>query len=240
MTRYVSRADWGARRPKYRYTADMSRTSTGHWNGPQVTVGGKTTWDHAHCAGLVRGIQNFHMDGQGWSDIAYNFVICPHNYIFEGRGINVINGANGTNEGNRTAHAVMWLSGENNPFTDGEKEAFRFCVTYVSDRSNAPDGRAIGHRDHKSTACPGDERYQWIHLGMPLPAPPPKEEEEVIAQFTRDINDAYKAFLSRSPSVKELRGWLNEAIKRGNTDEIVKWIANSEESLKADGQTSDL
>ena len=166
--KFVSREEWGARSPRYVSKGILSDASTGHWNGPKITVGGNTIWDHTKCADLVRGIQNFHMDGRGWSDIAYNFVECPHGYTFEGRGINVINGANGTNAGNKTSHAIMCLAGEGNPFTDNEKVGFRDCVRYVSDLSKAPD-QAIGHRDHKSTECPGAERYRWIHDGMPTP-----------------------------------------------------------------------
>lgn len=171
----VSRSAWGARAPKYINRGHLKEKSTGHWNGPTVTVGGKLEWNHDHCAGLVRGIQNFHMDSRGWADIAYNFVICPHEVIFEGRGLNVQNGANGTNSGNKTSHAIMWLSGEDNPFSEFQKAAFRQCVKYIGDNTQAPDA-CVGHRDHKATACPGDARYRWIKAGMPVgyaPIPPP-------------------------------------------------------------------
>ncbi len=175
--KYVPRSQWGARNRKYRNEGSLSRPSTGHWNGPTITVKGKTTWDHRFCAGIVRGIQNFHMDGRNWSDIAYNFVQCPHGYTFEGRGLDVINGANGTNTGNRTSHAIMCLAGTNNPFPDEEKTGFRSCVRYVSERTKAPD-ECIGHRDHKSTECPGSARYNWIHQGMPLSQSPIAKDDK--------------------------------------------------------------
>lgn len=159
--RYVSRAEWGARAPRRVTRRNMSRPSTGHWNGPKVP-----SVDHSKCASQVRGIQNFHMDGRGWNDIAYNFVICQHGYVFEGRGLNVTNGANGTNQGNFTSHAVMWLDGQGNDFTQAEKQAFLDCVRYISDKTDAPND-AIGHRDHKSTECPGNERYNWIRSSVP-------------------------------------------------------------------------
>lgn len=168
--KFVSRSAWGARAPRRTNRGTMAEASTGHWNGPKVTVGGKTSWDHSKCASLVRGIQNFHMDGRGWNDIAYNFVVCPHGYTFEGRGLNTWNGANGTNYGNQSSHAIMWLVGQTNPFTDPEKTGFRSTVRFVADNTAAPD-RAIGHRDHKSTECPGEERYRWIRGGMPTSSP---------------------------------------------------------------------
>lgn len=163
----VTREESGLRPPKYRNRGELSDESTAHWNGPTITIKGKTTWDHAYCAGIIRGIQNYHMDAKGWSDIAYNFVPCPHGYIFEGRGLNTLNGANGTNIGNRTSHAIMCLAGGGNPFPETEKVGFRECVSYISNHTKAPD-RCKGHRDHKSTDCPGDARYSWVHKGMPI------------------------------------------------------------------------
>jgi len=171
MTSIRSRSQWGARSPRRRSTGTMADPSTGHYNGPDVTVRGQKEFDHRHCDGLVRGIQNFHMDGRGWNDIAYNYVICPHGVIYEGRGLNTWNGANGTNHGNQNSHAVMWLAGEGNAFTMRAKAAFRSIVKYISERTAAPY-RAIGHRDHKSTACPGDTRYAWIRGGMKLDSSP--------------------------------------------------------------------
>jgi peptidoglycan hydrolase-like protein with peptidoglycan-binding domain len=138
---------------------------------------------------MVRGVQNFHMDGRGWSDIAYNFVICPHGVVFEGRGLNVINAANGTNTGNRVSHGIMWLAGEDNAFPESEKSGFRDCVRYVADHTDAPDG-AIGHRVWHSTQCPGDERFAWINAGMPVrggaaptPPPPPSQPGQPILKL---------------------------------------------------------
>jgi hypothetical protein len=162
----VLRSEWGARNPKRRDAATFTRLSTGHWNGPTITVYGQLTWDHHICASLVRGIQNFHMDDRGWNDIAYNFLVCPHEYVFEGRGMHIINAANGTNEANRSSHAIMFLAGELNQFSHHEKTGFKQCVRYISERSQILE-KAVGHRDHKATSCPGEERYSWIHRDMP-------------------------------------------------------------------------
>lgn len=164
--RLVTRAEWGARPPRAINRGAMKAKPTLHWNGPTVTVSGSTTWDHRYCASLVRGVQNYHMDAKGWNDIAYNFVGCPHGYTFEGRGINVWNGANGTTSGNRSSIALMSLSGELNPFPMSEKVGIKEGFTFISARAGAPLG-AQGHRDHKATACPGEARYVWLKNGMP-------------------------------------------------------------------------
>jgi hypothetical protein len=167
----ITRAQAGLRPPKKVTKGTLSKASTGHWNGPTVTVRGSAIFDHESCARIWRGIQSFHMDSRGWNDIAYNFGICQHGYVFEGRGLDVRNGANGTNEGNKTSHCLMMMAGPGNPFNVEEKAAFRDCVKYVADNTSAPYS-ALGHRDWHSTECPGDARYAWIEGGMRLALPP--------------------------------------------------------------------
>ena len=175
----VTRAEWGARPPKQRQRGTLQGVTTVHWEGPTLRVAGQLTWDHSRCAALVRGIQAFHMDGRGWSDIAYNFVECPHGYTFEGRGFNVINAANGTNTGNRTSHTVCCLAGVDNPFTDAERAGLRGAIRGIHEAVGAPDA-ARPHSDWHSTDCPGDARRAWVRGGMPgdgvaappIPAPP--------------------------------------------------------------------
>ena len=201
-----SRSSWGARRPKSIRRRMMSSRSSRHWNGPQVRVAGKTTWDHDKCPALIRGIQNFHMDSRGWNDIAYNFIVCPHDEVYEGRGFDVTNGANGTNSGNMSSHAIMWLSGQGNSFTDGEKSGFRKAVQLVSERTTAP-AKAMSHRDHKPTECPGDERYNWIKSGMPIsgstPQKPSQPKPEPKDEFTMDA-EAKQAFKSLNERIDTL------------------------------------
>lgn len=216
MKPIVSRAEWGARPPRRVVRGDLNEPTTGHWNGPKVTVKGRTDWDHDVCPVLLRGIQNFHMDSRGWNDIAYNFVECIHGIIFEGRGLNVWNGANGTNAGNRGSHALMWMAGEGNPFNELEKVGFRECVAWIASRTHAPDA-AIGHRDHKSTACPGDERYAWIHAGMPVPQEQPstnatKEKEmeaaiNLIRAYYDKARGTGKGKPKYNPETQDLGGW---------------------------------
>lgn len=188
----VTRAEAGLRPPRSRSSANMNGPITAHWNGPPVKINGSLTWDHSKCAGIVRGIQAFHMDGRGWVDIAYNFLECPHGYTFEGRGLNIVNAANGVTSANRSSHTICCMAGTGNPHPMEEKIGFRAAVRYISDKTDAQD-RAIGHRDHKSTDCPGNDRYAWVHAGMPTsgatppppPPPVPQEEEDMVPATVR-------------------------------------------------------
>lgn len=201
----VTRAQWGARAPKSRRTGNLKETSTVHWNGPKMP-----DVPHDRCASVVRGTQNFHMDGRGWSDVAYNFLICRHGYVFEGRGLNVWNGANGTNTGNQTSHAVMALAGTGNPITAEMKQAIKDAVAYIDQYTSAPGSPVRGHRDHKSTECPGNELYAWVHAGLPVASKPAPALPEELYMFKPGqnienvIKDSYTHIAGRPVESKEV------------------------------------
>ncbi len=148
----ITRAQWGARAPRARPAEDFTG-GTAHWEGPHMG-----TFPHASCPAKIRGIQAFHMDARGWSDIAYNAVVCPHGYVFEGRGRNVRSAANGTNVGNDSDAAVCYLGGEGDPFTPEGAAAMADALHWLS-----PGGQRHAHRDWKPTACPGDTIAAWVH-----------------------------------------------------------------------------
>lgn len=148
----ITRAQWGARAPRARPAEDFTG-ATAHWEGPHMG-----TFPHASCPAKVRGIQAFHMDARGWSDIAYNAVVCPHGYVFEGRGQGVRSAANGTDVGNDADGAVCYLGGEGDPFTPEGAAAMADALHWLS-----PGGQRHAHRDWKPTTCPGDTIAAWVH-----------------------------------------------------------------------------
>ena len=127
-----------------------------HWEGPHMG-----TFRHDQCAAKVRGIQAFHRDSRGWADIAYNAVVCPHGHVFEGRGPGVQSAANGDEPTNDDWYAVCYLGGEGDGFTDDGKAAFVDAVRWLR-QTGAAGPLVNGHRDHKATACPGDQIYDWL------------------------------------------------------------------------------
>lgn len=182
-TQLVSRRESGLR-------ARHGAPSTISSEGVTVHYGGDSPWptsidrssavrfqescDHERCASIWRAWQAFHMDGRGWSDIAYNSGVCPHGVRFEGRGPGVRSGANGTNDGNRRSAACVYIAGGNDPLTESAKDAF------------ADEGVRLGgglrwqHGDWKSTACAGPSLRAWKGTGFappgsghPLPQPLP-------------------------------------------------------------------
>jgi hypothetical protein len=74
-----TRAEWGA--------VPASSTSYGSTIDLAVVHHSVSSNDYspAQVPGVIRGIQAYHMQGRGWSDIAYNFVVDRFGGVWEGR-----------------------------------------------------------------------------------------------------------------------------------------------------------
>lgn len=156
----VTRSQWGARAPKSRtnIVAPVKGVAI-HWIGPK-----QGTWTHDKCAAKVKGIQSYHMDKNGWSDIAYSHLCCPHGYIFEGRKWGTRTAANGTNTGNAHYHAICYMGGTGDDFTPEAKAAIR---EYVAEHKTLYGDEVRPHSFFKATECPGSVIRDWIAKGMP-------------------------------------------------------------------------
>lgn len=95
--RIVPRAEWGARAPTHRTL--MPLPSPRLWLHHTASDG--ASW---HGPGGVRNTQNYHMDSNGWSDIAYSYLVDDDGTVYEGRGAGVV-GAH-TEGDNSSSHAI--------------------------------------------------------------------------------------------------------------------------------------
>lgn len=154
-----TRAQWGARPPRSREAAPLATGVAVHWEGGRLGAYG-----HEQCSWRVRQIQNFHMDTRGWADIAYNFLVCQHGEVYEGRGTGIRNAASGTNYANANYLAVCYIGGEGDPFTTPGKAGVRWVINTAAGRDIKP------HSNFQQTQCPGDEIRAWIRAGCPVPA----------------------------------------------------------------------
>jgi hypothetical protein len=118
---------------------------------------------HSDCDNLMRSIQNYHMDSQGWSDIAYNLAVCEHGYIFEGRGKGKGSGANGTSDANHNYPSICALVGENDPQPSALDNGIADAVAML--RGWGVGSAQKGHRDFVSTACCGNSLYNKMKDG---------------------------------------------------------------------------
>jgi hypothetical protein len=254
-TRLLSRVDWGARPRECVSHAIEPEGITVHYGGPSPWGAGpdrsspdrfRDTADHNRCASIARAYQAYHLDTRGWCDLAYNSWVCPHGVRGEGRGVGVRSGAQGTNEGNRRSYATVYLAGANDPLTEEAKRAF------LDEADRFQRLLRWGHRDWKSTSCPGDPTYRWRQAGFPRPSsgstpvpPPPVLPPRPVGSY-RMPPTIRRGSAPRSPTLK-LQGLLHahgynlvgarcgvDGIFGAGTDSIVRRFQQSRR-LAADG-----
>ncbi|MEU2948423.1 peptidoglycan-binding domain-containing protein [Nocardiopsis alba] len=155
MSSPVSRSAWGARSPRGRTTVAWSRRTgfTVHYSaGP--------------ASQTPRRIQDFHMDGNGWADIGYNFLVDRSGTVYEGRGWTVA-GAHAAPH--NTSHIGVCFIGRDGDATPAAKASIRSLYDEACRRS----GRTLARTWHgglsgNSTECPGADLRAWVRAGMPV------------------------------------------------------------------------
>ena len=169
--KYVSRADLGwppSAAPKQ--VAKVLGCKI-HYEGSAVP-----DVDHSKCARRWTGIRESHLNNptEGYSDVAYNWAVCNHGVIFEGRGLGKQTGANGNQALNRAHYAILWMGGTSGVTQPSAKAiaAIREVIRYL--RSNGAGKEIKGHRDGYATACPGGPMYSLVETGRLEPGTVPK------------------------------------------------------------------
>jgi hypothetical protein len=177
----VSRASWGAdeaiRRAPPSYARELRFAVVHH-------TAGENDYSRAEAPAIVRAIQLYHVQGNGWNDVGYNFLVDRFGTVYEGRfgGVdrNVVGAhAQGFNTGS-VGVAVLGTYGGQPPSRAAQEAltgllAWRLDVAHVdpisfvgfvsggSDRypSGVPAllSAVSGHRDTGFTECPGDGLY---------------------------------------------------------------------------------
>jgi N-acetylmuramoyl-L-alanine amidase len=148
---------------------------------------GSNSYTASQSAAIVRGIEVYHVQGNGWNDIGYNFLVDKYGQLFEGRfgGLerNVIGAhAEGFNTGS-VGVAMLGTYGSATPPAVARTAlanllAWRLDVAHVDPLSTLtwssggngrfPEGvpvtlRAVsGHRDTGFTSCPGAAFYAQL------------------------------------------------------------------------------
>ncbi|MGW3342403.1 peptidoglycan-binding protein [Nonomuraea rubra] len=98
-----------------------------------------------------------------------SYVACPHQKVFEGRGLHHLPAANGPGL-NAGHYAVLGLVGNAGLVQPPDRmlHGILDAVEYLRDHGRA--GREIkGHRDGYATDCPGEPLYAWVRRGAPRP-----------------------------------------------------------------------
>lgn len=162
---FVSRAEWGADwiAPRGNTVHPNNRTHfvVHHSTGDNLGQPDPKAW--------VKSIFNYHVFTNGNVDIGYNFLVDWNGNIYEGRGWDK---SGACQYGMNTAGWCVVVLG-NSSIPGNLTEAAKIAVRSLAEEADFKAGKSLirwGHRDvpGNSTACPGDEAYDWIHAGMPL------------------------------------------------------------------------
>ncbi|MFI6883353.1 N-acetylmuramoyl-L-alanine amidase [Streptosporangium canum] len=205
--KFMPRSAWDARGPKNITRLSSARGVKVHYVGSPVTSVPAAKCSTG-CRNKVRSIQRQHMDSNGWSDIAYNLLVCEHGVVWEGRGARVMSAANGSglNSGHYAVCALLGNKGLVEP-SDAMLNGLRDAIEYL--REHGAGNEIKGHRDGYSTDCPGGPLYAWVRKGAPRPkgstpakpTPPKKPTPEP------EINPT-EVMVKQLPTLREGdRGW---------------------------------
>jgi hypothetical protein len=179
----ITRAQWGANEGLRRcgpYYADRLKAAYVHHTA------GTNSYSRDQADNVVRGIYAFHVQGRGWCDIAYNFLVDRFGRIFEGRygGMwkPLIGGhTSGFNTGTTGVAAIGDFTAiePSRPVLDAFKRllAWRLDIAHLrptgwTQLTSSGGGTSryaagvtvtlrviTGHRDTNYTACPGARLY---------------------------------------------------------------------------------
>jgi hypothetical protein len=212
MVDLISRREWQGREPEgvTRLDADPLGVKVHYLAG---RVDPEIVHDHRLCAELVRDVQGWHMDGNGWNDTGYTALVCPHRGVFVARGPHVLPAANGAGL-NAGHYAVACLLGDKGLVTPPQGMLLGLADAIRWLRREGDAGSEIkGHRDGYPTDCPGDELYRvvtrWQRDGLPLDDPGGTPQPTRVPPFGRVL---------RYPPVmvgEDVRTWQRQMARRG-------------------------
>ena len=158
MSKYLSRADWGA------VPAVKSLPVSKNLKGVCLHYMGFTC-PEKDPERLARSIQRNHMGKpKGWWDIAYNELIALDGTVLEGRGMMNRCGANGSTKHNKEYIAIGLLIGDDQEPSPEMIEAVKERVQLVRFFQSQAT-QIVGHCDLKATRCPEKHVMALIKAG---------------------------------------------------------------------------
>jgi hypothetical protein len=145
------------------------------------------SYTRAQSAAIVRGIEIYHVKGNGWNDIGYNFLVDKYGQIFEGRYGGVDRNVVGAHsQGFNTGSVGVAVIGTYNSvkISSAAKSALEQLLAWRLDLAHVDPlasvkvvsggnskfraGKTVtlraisGHRDTYSTECPGNALYAQL------------------------------------------------------------------------------
>lgn len=160
---------WGARAPKTAITILNYRPNKVIIH--HTATANQTDYSLSRAFSLARGIQNYHMDNNGWIDTGQQLTISRGGHIMEGRhrSLETLRGGTsftyGTHAGAQNDESIG-IENEGTYTSVGPTTALYNSmvdtVAYICQQYAIPTSRIYGHRDFMSTACPGNVLYGML------------------------------------------------------------------------------
>lgn len=129
-----------------------------HYNGGPTGLSESAS--HARCISYWKRVRGWHLD-RGWLDIGYSYGVCPHSYVFEGRGFGRVQAAQPG--GNTTWTSCTFMIGGSERPSAGQIRAWRELRAWL--RGKGLGSAVRGHRQFVSTRCPGNIIYGMVRDG---------------------------------------------------------------------------
>lgn len=244
MPPVYSRAQWGADESLMTWTPQYPSTikaATIHHTA------GSNSYAAEDVPGILRGIYRYHAVSRGWGDIGYNVLVDKFGRIWEGRAGGLASTVVGAHTGgfntfnfgvsmigdydttpttttmiNSVAAIVAWKFSLYNVDPMG-------AATLVSGGTDKwPAGQSVtfpailGHRDTKSTTCPGGYGY------AKLAEIRTKANARGIAESL--VRALYEDMMGRAPDARGLRSWSDAlAVGGWSRRQVSDGLANSTE-----------
>jgi len=152
----VSRAEWGARAPAYNIGALPGKPIGMAFVHHTVTAACTNQND---CAVQMRSIQNYHMNTNGYPDIAYNWLVGEDGRAYEGRGWDKLGAHTLGYNDNAVAVAVIGDFTNRAPNEAAQAAVRNVINCAVQQNVLRSNYELFGHRDANCTACPGNTFY---------------------------------------------------------------------------------
>lgn len=176
MVTYITRAQIGLRAARSgpgNLTVNRVKGVADHYPGTPKPINAVGDAGFKRVCAALRGWQDYHMNGRGWSDIAYQVAIDQEGRAYTLRGINTQSGANGNATANEDFGAVLLILG--NDEAPSAKMIATAKAVHADFRKRYPNCRVrpYGHqevRQHTSsgaitTDCPGKQVMALIRAG---------------------------------------------------------------------------
>ncbi len=184
----------------------------------------------------MRGMQNYHMNNNGWCDIGYHFVVAQSGEILQGRSRSNRPGAHvgGQNSGNVGISMIGNYTSSTPPSI--QLDGVATMVRWVHDTHGVAMNRTAvkGHREHAgaSTSCPGNQGLAQLDeilsraggIGAPEPEPEPDYDVDFQIKIS-GLDDFYQQGTSETvPDAFKNEQFTADIFVTNRSDEAIRGV----------------